>query len=211
MSSLTPASRNAEASQEAMTEGLTNGFLTLVPTSSAVWLAYKNSAAFAKRTNVQSRTAMAIMPALFVFGITSETHLSRKMHQIAEEVQHSERTVEWAEQRATAAASATAAQQQVRTMATHEAHLSDLYRQSIEQSGVRIVPGDALGFHHRAANYLAANPIKVLAGVAIPSIGYIFYGRSGKEHLDFSVKLLHTRVFGQFATISLLLSVMGYV
>jgi len=28
--------------------------------------------------------------------------------------------------------------------------------------------------------------------------------------IDFSVKLLHTRVFGQFATISLLLSVMGF-
>jgi hypothetical protein len=198
--SLTPASREAEATQEAFYEGCVNGLLTLIPSSSAVYFAMRNPG-FVKRTNVQSRTAMIIMPALFAFGLTSETRLTSKMHEIAAQTQHTSRTVEWAEQKAKASGHA--------GQDRHEVHLSNLYQQSIDQTGVRVVPGDALGLHHRALNYLQANPIKILASLAIPSVGYIFYGRSGKQHLDFSVKLLHTRVFGQFATISLLLSVMG--
>ena len=88
-------------------------------------------------------------------------------------------------------------------------HLSELYLQSLESSGVNIVEGE-LGPHHRLANYVQANPIKTLAFLAIPTVATIFRGRSGQEHLDFSVKLLHTRVFGQFATLSLLLGVMGF-
>lgn len=89
-------------------------------------------------------------------------------------------------------------------------HLSELYFQSVEQSGVNIVPGDTLSMHHRVANYVQANPIKSLFVLAAPTVGMIYRGRAGKEHLDFSVKLLHTRVFGQFATLSLLLGVMGF-
>jgi hypothetical protein len=88
--------------------------------------------------------------------------------------------------------------------------LSELYLQSVEQSGVNIVPGDTLRVHHRVANYVQANPIKSLAVMAVPTVATIFRGRSGKEHLDFSVKILHTRVFGQFATLSILLGVMGF-
>jgi hypothetical protein len=209
--SLTPASRNAEATQEAFWEGSVNGLLALIPSSSAVYYAMKHYPGFVKRTNVQARTAMVIMPALFVFGLTSEIRLTDKMHEIAEQTRHAQHTVEWAEQEATKSplAGAGLRHPSPHALETHEIHLSNLYQQSVDQSGVRVVPGDTLGLHHRAANYLQSNPIKVLAGVAVPSIGYIFYGRAGKQHLDFSVKLLHTRVFGQFATISLLLSVMG--
>jgi hypothetical protein len=205
--SLTPASRNAEASDEAFWEGAMNGLLTFIPSSAAVYYAMKNSPGFVKRTNMQSRTALAIMPALFAFGLTSELRLSSKMHEIAEQSRHTNRTVEWAEAKATA--SAADSRKYYSNLETHEMHLSQLYQQSVDQSGVRVVPGDTLALHHRAANYLQANPIKVLASVAVPSVGYIFYGQSGQQHLDFSVKLLHTRVFGQFAVISLLLSVMG--
>jgi hypothetical protein len=47
------------------------GFFTLIPSSSAVYLAMKNSPRFAARTNMQSRTALAIMPALFMFAWTA--------------------------------------------------------------------------------------------------------------------------------------------
>ena len=80
--------------------------------------------------------------------------------------------------------------------------LAGLYRKSVENSGVRIVPGDELSLHHKVSNYVASNPLKTLLGLAIPSVGLIFYGRTGKEHLQLSMKLLHTRVFGQFATLS---------
>lgn len=75
MTSLTPAERNAEATNVAMTEGLTNGLMTLIPSTGAVYLAMKNSPRFLARTNMQSRTALAIMPALFVFAWTAVSHL----------------------------------------------------------------------------------------------------------------------------------------
>jgi len=205
MSSLTPESRRAEATSEAANEGYVNGLLTLIPSSAAVYMMTQRSAAFARRTNFQSRTALAIMPALLVFGVTSELKLIHKMNEIAQESSHSRETVEWAERQRFQAQL-----QDAVITPSDPTHLTQLYKQSVENSGVRIVPGDTLSPYHTVANYTAANPIKVLAAMAVPSVAWIFYGRSGKEHLDFSVKLLHTRVFGQFATLSLLLGVMGY-
>ena len=71
MTSLTPAERNAEATAAAMWEGTVNGVMTLIPSTAAVYLAMKNSPRFLARTNMQSRTALAIMPALFVFAWTA--------------------------------------------------------------------------------------------------------------------------------------------
>lgn len=116
------------------------------------------------------------------------------MYEIAKETEHSHQTVRWAEsqQQANPSASQVQADQQ----------LMKLYRKSVEDSGVRIVPGNELALHHKMSNFVANNPLKTLLGLAIPSVGLIFYGRTGKEHLQLSMKLLHTRVFGQFATIS---------
>ena len=30
----------------------------------------------------------------------------------------------------------------------------------------------------------------------VPTVGYIFYGRSGQEHLQLQMKVMHTRVMG---------------
>lgn len=45
---------------------------------------------------------------------------------------------------------------------------------------------------------------------SVPTVGYIFYGRSGQEHLQLQMKVMHTRVMGQFAVISMLLTLMGF-
>lgn len=205
MVSLTPHTRNKEATDAATNEGLINGLLTLIPSGGAVYFAMQNPG-FVKRTNWQSRTALVIMPALFMFAFTSEHRLSEKMREIAQESRHSNETVQWAEQQLKVQ------QLQDKAVATKDTEktLTDLYRQSVAQSGVSIVPGDTLGLHHRAANYAAEHPLKLLVSLAVPSVAAIFYGRTGKEHLQFSMKLLHTRVFGQFATLTLLMSVMGF-
>eukprot|EP00549_Striatella_unipunctata_P012699 CAMPEP_0118705074 /NCGR_PEP_ID=MMETSP0800-20121206/19644_1 /TAXON_ID=210618 ORGANISM="Striatella unipunctata, Strain CCMP2910" /NCGR_SAMPLE_ID=MMETSP0800 /ASSEMBLY_ACC=CAM_ASM_000638 /LENGTH=209 /DNA_ID=CAMNT_0006607145 /DNA_START=168 /DNA_END=797 /DNA_ORIENTATION=- len=91
-----------------------------------------------------------------------------------------------------------------------ERKLMDLYRQSVQESGVRIIQGDKLGVHHRIANFWQENPFKMLAIAAVPSVGLIFYGRSGAKHLQLSHKILQTRVIGQFAVISLMLGLMGF-
>jgi hypothetical protein len=147
------------------------------------------------------------MPPLFVFAATSEEKLTHRMRQLARENKHNHDVVHWAESQQEALQV-----QLPNNLSPMEKNqmLSKLYYESIQKSGVHIIPGDKLSVHHQIANYAAANPVKVLAALAVPSVASIFYGRTGKEHLQFSVKLLHTRVFGQFATISILLGVMGF-
>jgi hypothetical protein len=203
-STLNPKERRDEATAAATWEGTINAMLTLIPSAAGVAIAMRNPG-FRLRTNWQSRTALSIMPAFFVFTLTSEQKLSHKMKEIAQESQHNNESVKWAEQVQNARSKAVN-----ESTLDREQQLQDLYRKSVQESGVSIVPGDRLGFHHNVANYTAANPFKVLAAFAVPSVAWIFYGQTGLQHVQFSVKLLHTRVFGQFATISLLLSVMGF-
>lgn len=184
-----------------MSEGLTSGLLTLVPSAGLVYLLTTRSAKFMARTNMQSRTALAIMPALFAFVWTAETRLSNKMREMAKESEHSQASVRWAEEQV-ARSQKHQQQQGGSPMLDTEAHLMQLYQQSVEESGVRIVPGDQLQWYHSVSNFVSANPIRVVAALAVPSVAWIFYGRSGKDELKLSVKLLHTRVFGQFVTLS---------
>lgn len=218
MATLTPHNRADEAVSDATHEGFFNGLLTLIPTAAVMALALRNYPAFAKRTNWQSRTAMTIMPAFFVAALTSEQKLSHKMREIASETQHSTETVKWAEkqwreqQQHQQQSQTEQQQQQTQNMQQHKVaetqHLSALYQQSVAATGVCIVPD--LHWYHKAANFTSQNPIKILAAVAVPTVGYIFYGRTDQTHLQLSSKIMHTRVFGQFATISLLLGIMGF-
>ena len=204
--SLTPLERADETIQAANTEGLLNGMLTLLPSIATIGLLVRNNATFAARTNWQSRTAMAIMPAMFISALTSEHKLSHRMRQMAVETQHGTETVHWAEQQL-ALQQQDQHSQQSTSIASTTQQLASLYQQSVESSGVCIVPN--LFWYHHVANYTAQYPFRVLSAIAIPSVAYIFYGRTEQQHLQLSQKIMHTRVIGQFATISLLLTVMG--
>lgn len=135
------------------------------------------------------------MPVLFAFAFTAENKLIHRMEEVAEETEHSIESVHWAEKKLQAS--------------PQDVKLHDLYREAVLNSGVRVVDSDTLGPHHTAANYVQANPMKVILGVGVPAVAGIFYGRVGKEHLSMQLKILHTRVFGQFAIICTLLGVMG--
>jgi hypothetical protein len=118
---------------------------------------------------------MVIMPALFAFALTSEHKMYHRMHEVAEETEHAIKSVEWADRKSRAAATpdteAKAAQR-------------ELYRQSVLHSGVRVVEGSELQPFHKAANFLQGNPFKCIGMIGVPSVAYIFYGRSGKAHLS---------------------------
>jgi hypothetical protein len=58
-------------------------------------------------------------------------------------------------------------------------------------------------------SYVQSNPFKIIAGVGIPTVASIFYGQTEKAHVNMQMKILHTRVFGQFAVVCTLLGVMG--
>jgi len=200
MSSLTPGSRSDEATQEAAYEGLFNGVLTLLPSMAAVGYALKKYPGFASRTNWQSRTAITIMPAMFVAALSSELKLAHKMKEIAQETQHVQETAKWANEQWE--------EQKHATELNESQHLNLLYQQSLRNSNVCIVPH--LQWYHKSANFVAANPIKVLAAAAIPTYVWIFRGNNEKQHLQFATKIMHTRVLGQAAAIGFLLTVMGF-
>jgi len=44
----------------------------------------------------------------------------------------------------------------------------------------------------------------------VPSVMYIYKGRNEQSHLQLQSKIMHTRVYGQFAVISMLLTIMGF-
>jgi hypothetical protein len=144
---------------------------------------------------------MVLMPALFVFALTSEHKMYHRMTEVAEETEHAIKSVEWADR-------------QSRRLSTTDikakAAQRELYRQSVLSSGVRLVEDAELQPFHKGANFVQENPFKVITGIGIPSVAYIFYGRSGKQHLSMQLKILHTRVFGQASIILTLLGVMAY-
>jgi len=128
------------------------------------------------------------------------------MEEMASESTHSRHVSEWAE---TKHEDDKHSLQRMETDTGLEKKLHALYKQSVEESGVRIVPGDSLGVQHKVANFWQENPFKILAGLGVPTVLYIFRGKSDQK-MQLQTKLMHTRVIGQFAVISMLLGLMGF-
>lgn len=179
--------RADETSWDAMKEGLISGGLALIPSGGALAIAMQNPA-FRKATNWQSRTALVIMPALFAFGYTSENKLIHRMDEIATENEYNREMAQY-----TTVDRKDLHDAQKGTSLAADKQLTELYRQSVEQSGVRVVPGNQLGPHHKFANYWQENPFKILACLGVPAVGYIFYGRSAQEHIPFQLKVMQVR------------------
>jgi len=251
MSDINGISRAEEVTQAAMKDGLISGALMGIPSTFAVWtgMRYPN---FVKATNWQSRTALVIMPALFVFALTAEQKVSSRMREMTNEKDHSREGSKWATERqnieqqhavdmqeqhnASAAAagvsssSSSSSSSTIVEQASNELSASSsspisssmanemtadrqshaLYRKSVKESGVRIIPGNSLGVHHEVANFWQENPFKILAGLGIPTVFYIFRGQNNQKHMQLQSKLMHTRVYGQFAVLTMLLTLMGF-
>ncbi len=159
MPSLTPSHRSNEATSAATIDGLVSGFLTLIPSTGAVYVAMQTSPKFVKVTNWQSRTALAIMPPFFMYAFAAEKKLTHKMEEMASEADHSKKVHEWAH------ANNVIQRKDSAKEGVIDRQLMAIYRQSVEESGVRIVPGDRLSIHHHAANFFQENPFKILAGI----------------------------------------------
>lgn len=209
-----------------MKAGFISGGLTAIPSSLAVYVALNSSPKFVKSTNWQSRTALIIMPPLFAFAFSAEQKLVHSMHEMASTAHHSKQMAEWSQEHAL-----NEHKKNLQRMTTqkilsqpgmreegdftasdveHENNIAAKFRESVVNSGVRVVPGDSLGVHHKIANFWQENPFKILAAIGAPTVLYIFKGREGQQHLQTQMKVMHTRVFGQFAIISMLLALMGF-
>mmetsp|Transcript_29497 Transcript_29497/g.62605 ORF Transcript_29497/g.62605 Transcript_29497/m.62605 type:complete len:288 (+) Transcript_29497:173-1036(+) len=228
MSTLT--SKDAEATVlVAMKEGFISGGLTAIPSSLAVYAAMNFSPKFVKATNWQSRTAMAIMPPLFAFAAAAENKLIHTIHEKAGRKEHSKQMAEWTQEHelyehkkklqkmSTQKILAQPGMEEGNLTTTggehdgeYEGRIAAKFRESVVNSGVRVVPGESLGVQHKIANFWQENPFKILAAVGVPTVFYIFKGREGQKHLQLQSILMQTRVFGQFAVLTMLLSLMGF-
>lgn len=203
--SQTPLNRAEEVANLSFSEGLLSGLVTLIPSSGALWYFMKTSPTFVKSTNWQSRTALVIMPPLFVFGLTSEQKVNQKMEEMASESEHARSMNRYLFDQMKGNQNNIPEGR----LPESETQMLNVYRQGIETSGLRIVPGDTLGVHHQMANTFQQHPFKILTCIGVPTILYIFTNRKQKAHLQVQSQIMHTRVFGQFAVIGLLLTFMG--
>lgn len=153
-------SRADEVTSVAMYDGLVAGALALIPSSAGVYFAMQKPT-FVKATNWQSRTALTIMPALFAFAITSENKLNHRIQEMKSENSYAREVSGWAEKKH---GENKQSLQRMETNAALEKQLNEIYHKSVEDSGVRIIPGDSIGVHHRMANFWQENPFKILAG-----------------------------------------------
>ena len=146
------------------------------------------------------------MPPLFVFALTSELKVAQSVRENIYNNHNQRQSVDWAEQQHKE-------NLKVKTKSfsqiEKDQQITELYRQSVTNSGVRVVPGDHLGVHHRLMNFGQDNPLKILACVGFPAVGFIYYGKSGKNNLQLQQKVMHTRVIGQATVLAIMLTLMG--
>ncbi len=125
------------------------------------------------------------MPPLFAFGFAAESKLVHRMHEMAHEAEHSKNMAEWTQQHML-----NEHKKELQRMTTQrilsqpgfsgqkldlpaddesddevERKIVARFRESVLNSGVRVVPGDSLGLYHKVANFWQENPFKILAGV----------------------------------------------
>lgn len=231
MVSLTPQEARDATVWASMKEGFVSGGLTAIPSSLGVYAATKFSPSFVKSTNYQSRTALVIMPALFAFAFAAEQKLVHSMSEMKSHAHHSRQMAEWSQQQALddhkkvlqrmstqkilsqpgmRAEGGVASSDGGQVDEEHEKKLAAKFRESVVNAGVRVVPGDSLGVHHKIANFWQENPFKILAAIGVPTVLYIFKGKEGQQHLQTQMKIMHTRVLGQFAVVTMLLTLMGF-
>ena len=197
--SLNPAERSSEAKYAAVKDGLMSGICVGIASTTGVWYMMTNNANFKKLTNYQSRTALAIMPALFAFGFASENTLMMYQRQMAED-----NAIMTA---APISSSAKPLDEFKPKIYDTDQQLAEMYKQEMKKP-YRIVKGDTLGPHHQFMNYWQENPFKILVALGVPSVAYIFSKYNQKE-IPFQLKVMQTRVVGQASVIVFLLSLIG--
>ncbi|EQC27143.1 hypothetical protein SDRG_15044 [Saprolegnia diclina VS20] len=62
----------------------------------------------------------------------------------------------------------------------------------------------------RTANFVYDYPFRTLVGAAVPLVGFIFLDQNRNANIQFSQKIMHTRIYGQGASVVLLLSTMAF-
>lgn len=176
-----------------------------------------NYTSYFKYTNYSTRTALVIMPPLFMFGLTSETTINSTVRNSQNRKQHAKEINQWVDSTsyidpvgATRSTQETKLMLDKMTMEEQQTRLSSLYAKSVEDSGMRIVEGSSLGPHHILANFWQEHPFKVLLGIGAPTVAMIFLQQQKTNKTALQMQIMQTRVLGQTSMIFFLLSIMGF-
>lgn len=65
-------------------------------------------------------------------------------------------------------------------------------------------------FYNKYLNFLYDHPYRMLLGMALPAIGVIFYQEGKSKGIRLQNRLLHTRVLGQGAVLTILITLMTF-
>lgn len=203
--------RQEEVTKAALRDGLISGLCGIIPTGLGVWYLSNYSKKFIQLTSYSTRTALVIMPPLFMFGLASEKTVNSSVRESQNRQQHAKEINQWADENSNIdAAAGIRNTEEKASLEEKQTRLSSLYAKSVQDSGIRIVKGDRLGPHHIVANFWQENPFKVLLGIGAPTIGAIFMHQQKTSKTALQMQLMHTRVIGQSSMIIFLLSIMGF-
>ncbi|KAF0720319.1 Aste57867_408 [Aphanomyces stellatus] len=89
-------------------------------------------------------------------------------------------------------------------------YIQELHGQGRSHHDVEASQKRTLPAWQQAANFVHDHPFKTLACTAVPLVGLIFVDQSRNHNIQFSQKLMHTRIYGQGASVVLLLSTMAF-
>ncbi|RHY17758.1 hypothetical protein DYB25_014052 [Aphanomyces astaci] len=67
----------------------------------------------------------------------------------------------------------------------------------------------SLPLHQQLGNYVHDYPFRTIACTAVPMVGLIFLDQNRNPNIQFSQKIMHTRIYGQVTSVVLLLSTMA--
>lgn len=197
-----PSHDTVEATNKALQHGAFTGITTLLPSFLGVRYFTNHNPTFHNATNWQSRTAMVLMPAMFVFAYSSEQKLHHTLREKSHVKNHSKEMTEWYLQ-----------QPQSNVSEHKEAPLNSgllsIYQQSILDANIRVIPGNTLPIFYQLANFSQQHPFQLIGLIGLPTIFYIFHSRTHQQHLQLQSQIMHTRVYGQFAILTMCLALMG--
>ena len=211
---LNPSSSSTTVIYSALMSSSLNAVLTLPPLLLSLSLALR-SPAFRSATGPSSRTALVVMPALFVWGLSAELNVIGLKR---EEGLLRSRELDVSGKRADEVGSLeNFASPVVITPASTSSSSSSLgpssalYKATVGVAPFRVVTSeDELPVHYKVMNMLYDHPFRLLCACGLPIVAGVYSTQKDYAHLKFSQKVMQTRVLGQFTALSLLLGLMGW-
>mmetsp|Transcript_12872 Transcript_12872/g.26277 ORF Transcript_12872/g.26277 Transcript_12872/m.26277 type:complete len:288 (-) Transcript_12872:74-937(-) len=196
-------SSQSKVIQNASYNAFKDALPVLLFTTLSVLTLTKKSPMFAKSTGPSSRTAIAIMPPFFVWGLTSEHEVIRGKREASWDAHYGGN-----EGIGKGKESKNVIQVDKNYVPPKPSHISASEYLSEFGTVVQIVP--SLSLRHKLSNFVSSNPFEVLLGLGVPFAVGALRVQSRNREIKPSQMIMHARVIGQAGALTLLLTLMGF-